>query len=233
MRIDPSAKFAGIPLGRMRAVIKRLHDHDWTMDELREELGVDEATCARVAAKLRDEGMIELAHQWPNGASVWRTTIRGGGLANASTTAKVPRAHAERHIHGLLRRVRAVNASKDFLYRIRWIKLFGSLLRPDRAFVSDADVAVDLEPKEQDSARHRALMERRAAEATRRGKRFSDLQERTWWGLVEVWRFLQGDSKLLHLVPAEDRVLEQTDTRVLFEAGGSPGSEQASAAGRP
>jgi hypothetical protein len=83
--------------------------------------------------------------------------------------------------------------------------------------VSDADVAIDLEPKEQDGARHRALMEKRATEARDGGRRFSDIHERTWWGLAEVWRFLQGDSKLLHLVPPEDKVLEQADTRVVYE----------------
>ncbi|MGH2687345.1 MAG: hypothetical protein ACRDKW_00840 [Actinomycetota bacterium] len=233
MRIDPNAQFAGLPLGRVRAAVKKLHSRDWTMDDLREELRVDEATCERVAGRLRAEGMIELAHQWPNGASVWRTTIRGGGLVNASTTAKIPRTHAERHLRGLLRRVRKVNASDRFLYRIRWIKLFGSLLHADRRFVSDADVAVEVEPKEQDNARHRALMERRAAEASRGGKRFSDPQERTWWGLVEVWRYLQGDSKLLHLVPAEDKVLEHTETQLLYEDAAGTGHAQATASGHP
>jgi predicted nucleotidyltransferase len=220
MRIDPTARFAGVPLSRMREVLQRLHGHDWTMDDLRHVLAVDEETFERVAHKLRADGLIELTHQWPNGASVWHNSIRGGRLANASTTDKVPRALAEGHVDGLLERVKDVNTSNRFLYRIRRIRLFGSLLRPEREFVSDADVVVELEPKEQDDARHRALMEKQATEATGHGRRFSTVQERRWWGLSQVWHFLQGDSKLLHLVPPEDKVLEQVEPRVVYEAGG-------------
>jgi hypothetical protein len=217
VRIDPNARFAGVSLGRIQDVLRSLQGRDWTMDELRAVLDVDEGTFERVAQELRADGLIEMAHQWPHGAGVWRNSIRGGALANASVRDRVPRDLAKGHVVGLLERVRAVNASKHFLYRIRRIRLFGSLLRPERAFVSDADVAIDLEPKEQDVAKHRALMEKRAMEATAGGRHFSGIRERTSWGLAEVWRFLQGDSKLLHLVPPEDKVLEQTDTRVVYE----------------
>ena len=219
MHIDPNTRFAGVPLGRIRDALQSLQGRDWTMDELRELLDVEEGTFDRVARRLGTDGLIEMTHQWPHGATVWHNTGRGGQLANASVRGRVPRAVARDHVDGLLERVRAVNASNHFLYRIRRIRLFGSLLRPGRALVSDADLAVDLEPKEQDSAKHRALMEKRAAEATDRGRRFSDIHERSWWGLAEVWRFLQGDSKLLHLVPSTDKVLDQTDTRVVYKEG--------------
>jgi predicted nucleotidyltransferase len=217
VHIDPNASFAGVALGRVQRVVSSLQGRDWTMDELRELLDVDEETFERVAEKLRGDRLIEVTHQWPHGVAVWHNTLGGGRLANASVTDRVPRERAQRHVDGLLERVRAVNASNRFLYRIRRIRLFGSLLRPDRALVSDADVAIDLEPKERDGARHRALMEKQAAEATHAGRRFSDVRERTWWGLDKVWRFLQGDSELLHLVPPEDKVLDRADTRILYE----------------
>jgi predicted nucleotidyltransferase len=217
VRIDSNASFAGVPLGRIRSVLWSLQGRDWTMDELRELLDVDEKTLEHVADRLRGDGLIEVVHEWPHGVTVWHNTMRGGRLANASVKDRVPRDLAQRHVKALLERVGAVNASDRFLYRIRRIRLFGSLLRPDRAFVSDADLAVDLEPKEQDAARHRALMEKQASEATQGGRRFSDARERTWWGLDKVWRFLQGDSELLHLVPPDDKVLEQADTRVVYE----------------
>jgi predicted nucleotidyltransferase len=217
VRIDSDSSFAGVPIGDVQRAVWALQGRDWTMDELRELLDVDEGTFERVAAKLQADGLIEVVYQWPHGDAVWHNTMRGGALANASATDRVPRQQAQRHVDALLDRVRAVNASSRFLYRIRRIRLFGSLLRPDRQFVSDADVAVDLEPKEQDGARHRALMEKQATEAAGAGRQFSGIHDRTWWGLDRVWRFLQGGSKLLHLVPPEDRVLEQTDTRVLYE----------------
>jgi predicted nucleotidyltransferase len=217
VRIDPNGRFAGVRLGRIRKVLQSFQGRDWTMDELREALGMDEGTFDRVARKLETDELVGVTHQWPHGATVWRNTARGGALANASVRDRVPRELAKRHVDRMLERVGAVNASKHFLYRVRRIRLFGSLLRPDRAFVSDADLAIDLEPKEQDSAKHRALMEKRAAEAADGGRHFSGVQERTWWGLTEVWRFLQGGSKLLHFVPPDDKVLEHADTRVVYE----------------
>lgn len=217
MRIDPKASFAGVPIGQVSAALQSLHTRDWTMDELRERLGVDEETFERVAGKLRADGLVEVVHQWPHGDAVWRNTMQGGGLANASSTDKVPREQAQRHVRGLLERARKVNASGRFLYRIRRVRLFGSLLRSDRALVSDADVAVDLEPRETDDARHRALMEKRATEAADAGREFSGVQDRRWWGQNEVWDYLQGDSELLHLVPPEDKVLDQTETRTIYD----------------
>jgi predicted nucleotidyltransferase len=217
VRIDPKKRFAGVALGRLREALQSLQGREWTMEDLRAALHTDDATCARVADKLAADGLIEVAHQWPHGETVWHNTFRGGALANASLGGRVPREEAKRHVEGLLRRVKAANASGHFLYRVQRLRLFGSLLRPDRALVSDADVAVDLEPKEQDAGKHRALMEKRATEAAAGGKRFSGVRERTAWGLTEMWRYLQGDSKLLHLVPPEDKVLAQTETRVVYE----------------
>jgi predicted nucleotidyltransferase len=217
VRIDPDASFAGVPLGHVRDAMFALQGRDWTMDELRELLGTGEETFERVAEKLRADGLVEVVHRWPHGDAVWHNTLRGGRLANASVTARVPRERALRHMKALLQRARAVNASDRFLYRIRRIRLFGSLLRPGRALVSDADLAIELDPKEPDAGKHRALMERQATEAAQGGREFSDVRERTWWALDKVWRFLQGDSKLLHLVPSDDQVLKQTDTRVVYE----------------
>lgn len=217
MHIDLKARFAGVPVGRVRTALFSLQGRDWTMDELQNLLEVDEEAVERVAAKLRADGFIEVAHQWTHGTTVWHNTMRGGALANASASDRVPREQAQRHVRALLERVRKVNNSSRFLYRIRRIRLFGSLLRSDRALVSDADVAVDLEPKEKDGARHQALMEKRATKAADEGRRFSGAQDRRWWGQNEVWDYLQGDSELLHLVPPEDKVLEETETRVVYE----------------
>jgi predicted nucleotidyltransferase len=217
MRIDPKGSFAGVPIVRVSTAMFALQGRDWTMDELRKLLDVDEGTLERVVRKLRADRLIEVAYEWPHGDTVWHNTMRGGKLANASTAERVPRAQAQRHVRALIDRARTVNRSSRFLYRIRRIRLFGSLLRPDRALVSDADVAVDLEPKEKDDARHRALMEKRATEAAAEGREFSSVQDRRWWGHEEVWDYLQGDSELLHLVPPEDKVLDQTETKVLYE----------------
>ena len=217
MRIDPNDSFAGVPITRVSKALSSLQGRDWTMDELQGLLDTDEKTVERVARKLRSDTLIEVAHQWPHGATVWHNTMRGGKLANASTADRVPREQAQRHLRALIERAGKVNASGRFLYRISRLRLFGSLLRPDRALVSDADVAVDLEPREKDDARHRALMEKRAEEAAAAGQEFADVQDRRWWGHHEVWNYLQGDSELLHLVPPEDKVLQQTETKVVYE----------------
>jgi hypothetical protein len=78
--------------------------------------------------------------------SYYKLTAQGEKLAQASALSKMPRGRAESILAGLLRRVEAVNATPHYLIRIPTVIVYGSHVRGE-AFLSDVDIAVDLEPK--------------------------------------------------------------------------------------
>jgi hypothetical protein len=76
----------------------------------------------------------------------YKLTAQGEKLAQASALSKMPRRRAEPILAGLLRRVEEVNATPHYLFRIPTVIVYGSYVRGE-AFLSDVDIAVDLEPK--------------------------------------------------------------------------------------
>jgi hypothetical protein len=138
--------------------------------------GVNELLCAEYVAerckvslrrgkqiveKLVSEGYLELDKRYKELANpyvsgkekprchhvpYYMLTVKGEKLAQASALSKVPRGRAEPILAGLLKRVEEVNATSHSLFRIPTVIVYGSFVRGE-AFLSDVDIAVDLEPK--------------------------------------------------------------------------------------
>jgi predicted nucleotidyltransferase len=89
----------------------------------------------------------------------------------------MPRGRAEPTLAGLLRRVEEVNATPHHLFRIPTVIVYGSYVRGE-AFLSDVDIAVDLEPKwERASKEFEVQSKKRVDVAQAKGRRFSNIVE--------------------------------------------------------
>ena len=91
-----------------------------------------------------------------NNEAAYEVGDLGLAIANATATKPIYRETAERVLKEFMERVDAVNASKEYAFRIRGVALFGSMLSSaDR--VGDVDVAVDLQPSISDPRRFKRL----------------------------------------------------------------------------
>ena len=122
----------------------------------------------------------------------------GLAFANATATKPIHRETAERVLKEFMERVVAVNASKEYAFRIRGAVLFGSLLSSaDR--VGDVDVAVDLQPSISDPRRLKRLCDRRRSLAQCRGRSLCTAIEWALWPKMEVVLRLKARSHYLSL----------------------------------
>jgi predicted nucleotidyltransferase len=142
---------------------------------------------------------------------IYKLTVMGAKLAQASAAGKMPRAKAELILAGLLQRVTEVNATAHYLFRIPTVIVYGSYVRGE-AFVSDVDIAVDLEPKWHRSSKEFASQSRkRVAAAEAKGRRFSNIVEYLFWPEREVNLHLKARTRGLSLHSMDDFVEMRKD----------------------
>ena len=147
-----------------------------------------------MARALQKEGLIEQTDP-----SRWTVTQAGRTMAAATAARRISRATAETALAQFLERVTRVNTDPYFLARITRLLLFGSMLRPEVEWLSDVDLAVQLEAKEKDFGRLREQTLQRVDELTTRGHRFRNFLEQEGWWYFETRRFLKGGSRVISL----------------------------------
>jgi predicted nucleotidyltransferase len=132
-----------------------------------------------------------------------------------------PARPADRKLAEFLDRVRALNASDYYLYRVRRVLVFGSYLTSkDR--LNDVDVAVDVVHRlEGHEVRAEADMARgrKAAEA---GRQFSSFLAEMSWAYNESLLFLKARSRAISLHTTDDAILDHAPSRLVFEASDTP-----------
>ncbi len=183
----------------------------WDDRYLRDMLGVDEPEAGRILAILEATGYIERA------SGGWRNTAAGNRMAGVSNAKPVKRETIRKQLGALLDRVREVNASDRFLYRVERVTLFGPYLNHSIEQVKNADLAIELAPKETDPQKREALEAARIDEAAASGKRFQSYQQRHEYPRNEVLDFIKGRSRAIALYDVQPWLQRRPHT-VIFEA---------------
>jgi hypothetical protein len=197
MRIVPDEIIAGYSALEVRDFLRRYRFTDLHIDAAEDALVLCHRTATIFVNKLQGLGLIEELEKW-NGRRVFRLTIKGQALANASAARPIHRRTAERLLEQLLERVQRVNSTHEYAYRVEHVVLFGSMLR-DVDRLGDVDVAIQLQPKVDEDA---ALQEwemarRRAAEA--KGRNFYGILDWATWPTQEIFLQLKARSTGLSL----------------------------------
>jgi predicted nucleotidyltransferase len=144
----------------------------------------------------------------------YKLTDKGIELRNASAATKMPRAKADQIIVALLKRVEEANAM-DFAYRIPTVIVYGSYVRGE-PFLSDVDIAVELEGK-WDSDEERDLHEKeRIKFAFASGRTFSNFIDQLSWPKYEVQRYLKARTRGLSVHPLDDFIGMQKDRNFAY-----------------
>jgi predicted nucleotidyltransferase len=217
MRIKPDEVVAGFPARKIRVLLRQSVDSLSALDATKI-LGIKTKRAVGLLEHLEQEGFLEKNPALPDSddQQSWKRTVKGGALANALFSAPVSRQSAEKTLSKFLDRVRQINFSRRFLYRVRKVVVFGSFLS-DAPFVGDLDLAVDLGPKERDSRKHSELIRARANEAASCGKSFRNYVEALQFAEQEVIMFLKARSRILQMTRCDDGVLTITESRVIYE----------------
>jgi hypothetical protein len=95
-----------------------------------------------------------------------------------------------------IERAREVNTSDQYLYRVKRVVLFGSMLT-DQPLVGDVDLAVLLAIRAGDTEMQRADEEDFIKRAKARGMSFSTSIEQLAYPQTVVWKHLKARSRIL------------------------------------
>jgi len=128
--------------------------------------------------------------------AAFQVATRGHAFANATAAKPISRGTAERVLREFIDRANAVNASKEYAFKIESAVLFGSMLScADR--LGDVDVAIDLQRRISDSAKFRQQCDRRRHLAEEQGRAFSTAIDWATWPKKEVVLQLKARSHSL------------------------------------
>ncbi len=198
MRIDLKGKVAGRSLREIRKLLRAVGVGSCRLAFFAKVLKVPVGEAEQLVRRLERLGYLEVDSTLP-GARRWKATPQGRRLASATAAPPVHRRTAERALQAFLARAQEVNQNPYFLYRVRTVVVFGSFLT-GRPYLSDLDLAIQLESKEPDPSRRVAAeLTRIEEEVEQRGRRFDNLPAMYGWPQIEVLRFLRGRSRVIQI----------------------------------
>jgi len=229
MHIDPKSQIAEVPAMRVRDFLHRIRESYWSGECVASRLKLSDDRAGALVAELLRLGYIEMTDV--TGELRYHVTLAGAAFSMASAARPLTRQTAERNLAEFLDWVRAVNASKPFAFRIRRVLVFGSYLT-DQERINDVDVAIELVPRDDDPEKHQAANQSRIRAAYAAGRRFPNVLNERLWPAQEVYLFLRSRSRVISLHPIWDAVLEQTESRVIYQGETDARHPRAAAAKR-
>lgn len=215
MRIVRGQKIAGVPIDRVRHLMRRCTGLQFTAATISHVLDLRDGEARRLASALLNAGYLRKVEQRGERSTFYERTLDGSTLASATMAAPLRRATVDRLLSEVVERARVINANDAYAYRVVRIALFGSALG-DAPRPSDVDLAVTLtrryaDPVEQDRVE---WAQRRIAQEG--GRRFRDVED-LFWPETEVWLALRGRSRGLSLVGGDKPSQLNAVTKVIFE----------------
>ena len=197
VRIVSDELIAGYPTLEVREFLRRYRLTDFYIEAAEDALVLCSRTATIFMNKLKGLGFIEELDKW-GGRRVFRLTIKGQALANASAARPIHRKTAERLLEQFLERVQRVNSADEYAYRVGHVVLFGSMLS-DVERLGDVDVAIRLEPKVSEDNAHEQWCSARRRTAEAKGRNFHGVLDWAMWPTQEILLQLKARSGSLSL----------------------------------
>jgi predicted nucleotidyltransferase len=197
MRITTNQSIAGYPALQVREFVRKYRFTNFSARAAEAALMLSTEASANFLSKLVDLGFIGKSRE-RDGIQLFQLTGSGQALANASAAKPIYRKTAERILAQFLERVHTVNANPVYLFRVKNVVLFGSILS-DAERLGDVDIAISLEAKVSDTNAYQAWAMARRDEAEAAGKYFHTLFESGVWPRQEVLLQLKARSRSLSL----------------------------------
>jgi predicted nucleotidyltransferase len=224
MHIDRKDMIAGLPALDVRRLLRRHFDYGWFTESAARTLGVSRDRADEILLRLEREGFIR-RRKSHSSETVWEVELKGRRLAKAGAGPKYLRATAERHLKAFEQRVLELRERDDLLHRVSRVILFGSFLDETLDRVSDVDLALELQFKEQNTKKAFALSQIYAQKALERGRTFRTYVDQLFAAKTDALSFLKARSPILQFTDVEDPILDLAPTKLIYEASTSEPSD--------
>jgi predicted nucleotidyltransferase len=199
MRITKDQIIAGHPALGIRTFLRRCRFCTIAPATAACDLRIGTPEAAMVLQELASLGLIEAAEHPPmDEGEAYEITNKGHAFANASATKPVLRSTAESALRQFMERLHRVNASAEYVYRVRSAVLFGSMLS-DAERLGDVDIAIELSSKVDEEAEFRQWCDRRRRVAQDAGRHFGSTFDWVVWPKTEVFHLLRARARTLSL----------------------------------
>lgn len=215
MHIDSTDAISGIPILRVRGLMRSLQGRWMELDHIAGALEIDEQAARALIDELVGRGYLEPFDDFSR--PVWVSTIAGSALAMASAAAPVKRSTAERQLAAFLGRLDEVNADGELLHWCTRVWLFGSMLDPVRDRVNDIDLAIELVRRTPDNDAFIQASYAFAERQQQEGRTFSNVVEFLVAPELELKRRLRAGSRLLSLHDSDDEGFTTGPSRLVYE----------------
>lgn len=215
MRIDRTEIVAGVPILKIRDLLRHASSDEWRVEYVAERLKLSLPKARKVVAELLQRGWIQQtpAPRWNRRLKLYQRTLDGGSLASARAVKPISRAKAEAVLKEFLTRVEEVNARDELSHIVTQVRVFGSYLDKSKPDYGDIDLVIDYAQRDIPG---RDIVHYSQERARQSGRHFSSGIEMLFYSEIEVRRLLKGQSRYLSFHHASD--LEQTgaQSRVIF-----------------
>ncbi len=212
MRIANGQVLAGYPALAVRTFLRRCRPCTIVPATAAYDLKFDEREGSVFLRGLTSLALIEPADHMPRGETeAYEITGRGLAFANASAARPITRRTAESALAQFMKRLHAVNANAEYLYRVESAMLIGSLLTEIER-LGDVDLAVKLSPKVTEDEAFNEWCDRRRHAAQQAGQRFRSTFDWVVWSKKEIFQALRGRSRILS-IHKWDQITKMADVR--------------------
>jgi len=191
MRVQKTDRVGGIPAPIARKLMQILHGHEFQLaqaERIFRANGIDDVSDA--IDGLVADGYLEIV-QSDRPDTKWTPTINGNALAMASFGKPIKRVTADRLVHELVERAKAINADSTMPVYIERLRVFGSYLNPDVDPLGDVDIEL--------ISAKRASEEQRAVYTKASGRSFNTYVDQLFWPEHELLRILRNRSAALNI----------------------------------
>jgi hypothetical protein len=197
MRITTNQSIAGYPALQVRGFVRKYRFTNFSARAAEAALMLSTEAAVDFLSNLADLGFIGKSRE-REGQQLFQLTSSGQALANASAAKPIHRKTAERVLAQFLERVHKVNATPEYLFRVKNVVLFGSILS-NAERLGDVDIAISLEAKVSDRNAYQAWSMARRDGAEAAGRYFHTSFESGIWPRQEILLLLKARSRSLSL----------------------------------
>jgi predicted nucleotidyltransferase len=215
MRLDLKETIAGLPIIKIRDVLRRAGSDEWQVEYFAHQLKLPVPKARKVVQELLERRWIERVPPPPRRKLpiYYRRTLLGGSVALAKAIKPLSRPKAEQILKEFLTRVDEVNARDELTHIVTRVRLFGSLLDRTKEDFGDIDLVMDIEQR---PIPGRDLVKYSLERARQSGKRFNNYLQELFYGETEVRRLLKGGSRYLSFHRASDLQQTGAKSKVIF-----------------
>lgn len=204
MRITIEQLVAGYLPIEVRNFLRRFRSAVISAPTIQEVFNLSSVEAEKFLGRMVKLGLLEPSkHFSRKDRPAYEVGTPGLALANASAAKPITRKTANRALQEFMDRVRVINASDEYPYKIESVVLFGSMLS-DKERLGDVDLAVELLPSTPNNQEFDKRWNYRYFLAAIDLRRFYSDFDWIAWPATEIFRILKSRSRSLALHNLDD-----------------------------